>query len=316
MSELIPFMKEALKIPSVTGYTKEFEEFLSKKFSELGYDIINKKDALIVSSKKNFQKICFCAHLDRIGFIKENDNYEYSTIYFKEKSNMLNKKLFEKIRKRFIGETIESDKNKAIIKKGIIENRKIIFSSEPILDNNFATLSRTLTINNNNISCQLDNVISIAVLYIVCKNSDFEGTIIFSKNEEAGQSSDVIIDTIDDLNLPSNKLLVLDTTTAVSKDEFDKGYIMINSREKDILYNKELFEKITELAEQNNILYKSNTDKSSTELYQVVKKSNNKISGLTIRLPRKNYHTSNETTSLKCINNYMKLIRIISKTSI
>ncbi|MFT4311290.1 MAG: hypothetical protein ACMXX7_01545 [Candidatus Woesearchaeota archaeon] len=312
--DIIIFLKEALSIPSVTGFTNSFTNFLINKFEELNLKSYNVEDALIIYSKKNSKKNCFCAHLDRIGFVKNKNHLEYSTLYYKQKDKSFNKdiKFLEKIKNRFIGEIIKSKENHKI-KTGVIQNNKVLFSISTSLEDKFYTLSSKVNYDSYNISCQLDNIISIAVLYIICKNKDFEGTLIFSKNEEIGQSFHGIINSINKFKLDPKKIFVLDTTTQVSNNNFEKGLILINSKEKDAFYNKKLHQYICKIAKENNIPYESDICKSTTELYRIVKNSDNKYSGITIRIPRKNYHTSNEETSFRCIENYFKLVSLIIK---
>ncbi|MFC1697141.1 hypothetical protein ACFL1H_02315 [Nanoarchaeota archaeon] len=313
MEEILNFIKEGLKIPSITSKTKEFEDYITNKFTELGYNVKNQDNIIILQSKTNPNKQCFCAHLDRIGLIKTNDHYEYSSLYLKKKLKKLDKK-----GKNYFNEIINWFKKGTYSFKDKIY--KIIDSKIDVIDQSikftidskhpFLTLNNTLKVKDNKIIGQLDNIISIAVLYDICNKENFQGTILLSNNEEIGESYKNIERIVKKLNLPKKELIVLDTSTEISDKEFEKGYIMINSKELGYDNNQELYKKITQIAKENMIPFKSNIDNSFSELYQII--IHTKLNGISVRIPRKKFHTSNETTSLKCLKNYSKLIVMIN----
>ena len=311
MDELLGFLTEALNISSVTGNTKKFEKFLSKKFRSLGYKTKSSSGGLVVKSLKNDSGLCFCAHLDRVGFVKTKGHYEYSTAFFRvmgDKSWPQDASFLSKVQTRYEGESLESENSKLRILHSNIGKRKVeFFLNKRVLDK-YISLSRKVNLKRGWYTGQLDNILSIGILFLLCKEQTFQGTILFSNNEEISGSDEFIL-----ANAKNAKnLIVLDTSTEVSLRDFKKGVVLINSKEIGTKFDEKLHKKVIRVAKSNKVPFKSNIDKSFTELSVVVKKTKNKINGITVRIPRTNYHKSTESTSLTCVKNYYKLIKLIS----
>jgi hypothetical protein len=160
---------------------------------------------------------------------------------------------------------------------------------------------------------QIDNVISVAVLFYLLENGNFKDEIIFTTKEEIGQSWKCVLDYVkkEDKKL---KLVVLDTSPYESFDDYPKGFLVLRKGDENGEFDLKLVKVLRDFLDSNGEphVFKP-SDIGKTELGRVIKHTKGKINGVTLQLPTKNYHTSYETSSVKCLKNYCNIIRKLSK---
>lgn len=310
MMEIITCLQEFLRISSVTGDTQNFEDFIAQQFTNIGYRVTKKLNCVVIQSKTQPDSFCVCAHLDRVGFIKTNTGYEFSTALFNQ---IVKREVLEKIKTRYISKTVCGEKNSTKISSAEIMTDKLIFKTKEQLPDKSLSLNKDVLHVNKWVTAQLDNAISIATLYTLCVKEKINGTFILSNNEELSQSYKSIIPIIKELNVNKNSIVVLDTGNEVSEDDFMNGSIGINCKEDDLTYNEEFHREI--LSYLSAFPIHSNTDRSCTELYSITEKSDRQITGISVRIPRKEYHVAEETTTIACLNNFYNIILKLSKYS-
>lgn len=159
---------------------------------------------------------------------------------------------------------------------------------------------------------QIDNVISVACLFYLMKEQKFNQEIIFTTKEEIGASFECVIDYLKDKK--NLNLIVLDTSPYPDFEDKDKGFITLRYGDERNGFDVKLTEEIKELLEGNNIPYDFKPSFiGTTELGQIAIKSKNKINGTSLQLPSLNYHSNYETSTLKSLENYVKVIEELSK---
>ncbi len=329
---------EYLSIPSVVGHERFFIEYLSDDFQKLGLNThIN--DGILEVSAKNPNKQIVCAHLDRHGLISVGDNkYRYAARHIKEKKyneeNPTSKAMLNAISSRFEDEIVFAyhpyDGKK--LAEGKIsqceesaKNHKAIFLLNDVeedmpIDTPIA-YARKAENSDGFLKGQIDNVISLGIIYALFQNG-FQGTALLSTEEEIGKSWIHITNWLKHNNKDTKELLVIDTSPYRESDPVDNNMVVLRNRDKSAEFNAELTQKIKDRCEKLSIPYQvkdefflslglSIPDLGSTELGRIVQNSDGLWSGSTIQIPTLEYHTSYETTSRGCIDNYYALLQNI-----
>ena len=175
---------------------------------------------------------------------------------------------------------------------------------------------------------QIDNAVSVAVALQLIEDG-FDGTVIFSTEEEIGRSWMYVEDYLIEQNMETQELLVLDTTPFGEMTPIDGGLVVLRYRDETGVFNKELVEQLVALCEREHIEYElkdkyiacvnkdlveKGLDEKSyghTELGRLVEHTKGKINGATVQIPSVNYHTNQELSSLISLENYYALLKAL-----
>lgn len=371
--EVIEIAKQFLQIPSLIDNENLLLNYLNKEILKLKkYETILNKDCLIVKSNlKTKSNLVFSAHVDRHGFIlNEDKQLEYLAFYLKRKLNLkfvkdeldenekllyfyLKEKLedidikltdenlifsyegksfkytrqgrkdfFEKIGLRYARDEIFSYDfingnilNKYIISDFIcdIKDNKVIYNTIPkifqIDSNNLFLLNPQIIVDKKYFSGQIDNVISVAVLFYLLKNINFNHEIIFSTNEEIGLSYLGIEDYFNQKENLDKSLIVLDVSPYLNFNDKNEGFLTLRKGDEYSNFNLDLTDKIKNLLIKNNIDFDFKESLvGKTELGKLISISNKNICGSTLQLPSLNPHTSYEKSYIKSLENYITII--------
>lgn len=332
-----------LKKPSVVRYEQPFIDYLAKYCQRYkDYEITQTDRLLLIKKRNSNSKKIISAHIDRQGFVaNEKGEIEYAAFQAKKYYNQENESdeyVFAKATSRYIGEQIfaydpvTGDKltsGKIIGARYDFDNKKVIYDTtiqETLPAGIPLALESTLKTQKNYIYSQIDNVISVSVAIQLLKNG-FDGTVLFSTEEEIGRSWMHIRDYLIENDLLTHELIVLDTTPYKYVHSIDKGLVVLRNKDETGVFNKKLLEDIKTLCEEKNILFeckdqtieKQNEEWKKlgeeprsyghTELGRLVEHTNGKINGATIQIPTVHYHTNQEMTSLESLRNYYELLK-------
>ncbi len=329
IKQIIKITNEFLSIPSTITNEQPFLKYLNKKITQLGYKTIQTDRYLIVKPKINQNPLyLFSTHIDRHGFIKnENNSIEYIAYYLKKKLGLKFHKdyydFYLSCAQRHTREEIFSyDENgnktseHTLLRYNLDWKQKLVtFDIKKELgkcEKIFAIKSKLIQINNK-ISGQIDNVISAAVLFYLLKTTDFEQEIIFTTQEEIGKSFECVIEYLQEEN-KNLDIITLDTTPYENFNGKEKGFIVLRKGDENGSFNLELVENMHEFLESQNIpIYYKPSNIGMTELGRISTKSSGKYNGATIQIPSMNYHTSYETTTIESLENYLRIIEKLSK---
>ncbi len=319
-----------LAVPSVVGHESFFMEFLYKDFKSLGLSAFKHEGVLEIYGTANSENI-ICAHIDRHGLISlGDDEYVYAAQYIKEikygENNQSSRKIMESIAKRFESEKIYAyhpDTGK-VLANGIIEacypnmrNDDALFYVEGIaqLEQNIPlAYSRQASYERGILKGQIDNVISIAVIYALFK-AGYQGTALLTCEEEIGKSWVHIARHLEGMHIETDRLIVLDTSPFNEQGIIEKGPVIFRNRDKNEIFNKDFVDTLKARCEKTNTPYmikdeillaegKEIEDLGSTELGKLVQNTDEQWNGATVQIPTLMYHTSNETTTTKAIENF------------
>ncbi|MDA3855618.1 MAG: hypothetical protein PF569_05130, partial [Candidatus Woesearchaeota archaeon] len=160
---------------------------------------------------------------------------------------------------------------------------------------------------------QIDNVISVAVLYYILKNFDFKQEIIFTTGEEIGVSYQNVLEYMKDKKEILD-IITLDTSPYENFNNKKVGFLTLRKGDENGKFNIELVNQIEKILIENSVSINFKSSKKGiTELGRMSSESNGKLNGATIQLPTMNYHTTYETSTMKSLENYFKIIKILSE---
>ncbi|MEZ5903281.1 MAG: hypothetical protein R3D88_08260 [Alphaproteobacteria bacterium] len=328
---------EYLAVPSVVGHEQHFYRYLKADFEKLGLSVKDHKGILEISGAKPRSKI-ISAHIDRHGLISMGDGqYAYAAQYVREEKygeeNTPSKKMLEAISGRFEGEVVFAYDSKTgdRLGEGVIEscdqymdNGDSIFkvNGMPAMPKNTPVgYARTAKSDGEFLKGQIDNVVSLGVIYVLFQNG-FQGTAILSTEEEIGKSWIHIQNWLKEEQIESKNLIIIDTSPYREKEPIDKNMVILRNRDKSDVFNKELVAKIKQRCHDLGLTYQVKDeyfltqgldipDLGSTELGRLILNSNGHWSGATVQIPTMEYHTSYETTTKGCIESYYALLQSI-----
>lgn len=331
---------EYLAIPSVVGHEKLFLKYLEEDFLNLGLTVTRHEGILEVSGNHPESAI-ISAHVDRHGLVSLGDGkYAYAAQYIKEKKygeeNNPSKKILDAISDRFEGETVyayDPDTGDRL-GEGIIrncdpcmENGDSIFFIDGMEDmpvNTPIAYGRTAVSDGVILKGQIDNVVSIGVIYALFQNG-FQGTALLSCEEEIGKSWIHITNWLEKKHIETKELIIIDTSPYRESAPVEANMIVLRNRDKSESFNPILVQKIKQRCTDLLMPFQVKDEYflemgltisalGSTELGRIVENSDGRWSGATIQIPTTEYHTSYETTSRGCIDSFYAILQNILVT--
>ena len=333
--------EDYLKIPSVVGFEGPFLRYLAQDFAALGIKATLQKNLLILSGKQPHRHI-ITAHADRHGLISiGHDRYAYAAALIKKQKynedSLMTDKVLNAIRERFVGEDVYAyePEDGTILARGAILATHDKYDINPddgahpsvtfdIDDIDLAeagvpiAYARRAETNGPLIKGQIDNVLSLALIYVLYQNG-YQGTALITTEEEIGKSWLHIKNYFEGQKIETKKLLVLDTSPYREKTPIQNYYVVLRERDKHAPFHADLVKNLVKRCERLTLPYQVkdryflsqglDVDAlGSTELGRLVAETQSRWNGATIQIPTTEYHTSFETTSRGCIDNVYRLL--------
>jgi putative aminopeptidase FrvX len=324
LDTIIQKTSEYLSMPCVVGHEQFFMDFLKGDLKNLGLSVYETDGILEVHGNAPRNAI-ICAHIDRHGLISlGDDEYVYAAQYMREikygENNKSSREQLESIAKRFEGEKIYAYHPES----GEVLSEDALFYVEGlgVLEQNIPlAYARQASFENGLLKGQIDNVISIAVIYALFK-AGYQGTVLLTCEEEIGKSWIHIASYLDKSRIETQNLIILDTSPYSDQSIIDAGTVILRNRDKSEMFNASLVRLLKDRCDDLKMPVqikdeyllaqgKDIGDLGSTELGRLIEGTNGTWSGATVQIPTLMYHTSNETTSTKAIENYYLFLRNI-----
>ncbi len=327
---------EYCSIPSVVWYEAPFAHHLQKEYEQLGYHTSLINNSLLVHGSDPMQPL-ISVHIDRHWLIKTGI-HEYTYAWFVVERDWFHVDYFKTpdflntLSKWYLGQPViaydyltgENIADGVILDANINEaTDSLIFSvagteNVPI----WTPLSYSVAYKKTEdmFSAQIDNLIFAAVVYQLCLHG-YQGSILFTPEEEIGQSWSYLLYHLEKAQTDIQQILVLDTCPMEGDLPLKAGNIvlrnkdalasfnpdMIASLEKILLQENIPYVKVDEMIENENRLHEQFKQPLKwlwiTELWQLISHTQWKYSGATLQIPTNWYHTNHETTSVACIAN-------------
>ena len=337
-------LKQLIRVPSIIGYEHSFFLYLKRELEELGIKT-SYYDGLLVAQGNEPNKGMLSAHIDRHGLICTGPNeFQFAAYQSKNridlKGNSVSEQTYETISSRFLNQQVQAYEPWSGAYLGIGEIVDVYMCKEinnlmfkvnglnHLLPGTPIAFVDKLTINDNLISAQLDNVISAAMIIYLYQNG-YQGTAFFTAEEEAGKSWRYVYDWFKKNNITTSELLVLDTSPYNTREEAEVQEIVLRNRDANARFKSPLSKILKNFCHKNNIKFsckdtyiqeknKLLSEKKlpllslgSTELGRIIKESKKSIQGTTLQIPTTGYHTVEETASIKSVKSALYILKNI-----
>ena len=340
MEYFYDILKQLIKTPSVVGAEHPFFLSLKRELEQMGV-CVKYYDGVLLSKGNDPESGYISAHADRHGLICTGHNeFQYAAFVAKNQADLTGKSNSEQLLKNFTARFVDQDVQAydpwsgAYLGLGLIEDaylcdrrHNIIFTVdgfEHLYPGTPIGFVDKLKIEDDLVSAQLDNVLSIAII-IYMYHLGYQGTAFFTSSEEAGRSWRFLLEWFRRVNKSTNELLVLDTSPYATLEDMLNLDVVLRNKDANATFKSPLKQKIKKICieEKLNYHYKDayirnineqkgikNYSVGITELGRIIKATKGQINGATLQIPTIGYHTAQETTHKKSID---AIINILSK---
>ncbi len=340
MEGFYDILKQLIRVPSVVGAEHSFFMFLKRELEDLNIKV-EYYDGLLVAKGDKPKSGYISAHADRHGLICTGHNeFQYAAFIAKNKAdlrgNSNSEQMLKNFEMRFINQKVQAYEpwsgsylGIGTIKDAFLCERRnnIIFKVDNLghlLPGTPIAFMDRLKINDNMISAQIDNTISVAII-VYLYQLGYQGTAFFTAAEEAGRSWRFLLEYFRRFDIYTNELLVLDTSPYKSIEDINHLDVIFRNRDENAYFRSPLKNKIKKIALKNKIKYhykdeyiknimKQQNIKTSlgvTELGRIINASKSTIQGTTLQIPTIGYHTIEETASKSSVEAMVDILKNI-----
>lgn len=331
LTDFLDILQLLIREPSVVGCEDSFFRVLRRELEEIGVKVEYYYGVLVAQGSKPHDLI-LSAHIDRHGLLCTGANeFQYAAFIASNRGDLtgdsVSEQMMQSIENRFQGQAVQAHLpyTGTYLGQGQIINsyicparNNLIFELDGL---NFlqpgtpVSFLDRLKIENGCISAQIDNVVSAAMIIYLFR-CGFEGTALFTAEEEAGKSWRYALSWFQRQQLTTKRLIVLDTSPYPTREAAEMQQIVLRRRDANGFFATELTTELAQKCEQMGITYSykdayieaQNKERSKpyslgrTELGRLVTATNGQINGTTLQIPTTEYHTPNETAALSSIS--------------
>lgn len=337
-------LKQLVRTPSVVGAENPFFMTIKRELEELGKQT-TLYEGLLVAQGSDPASGYISSHVDRHGLICTGPNeFQYAAYISKNRAdltgNSISEQTYQNLAGRFIGQNVQAYSPcsgsymgvGSIATTNICERRgNLIFEIEGlehILPNTPIAFLDKLTIKEEFVSAQLDNVLTNAMI-VYLYQLGYQGTAFFTAEEEAGKSWRYLLEWFQRFDISTDKLLILDTSPFPDKESISKQNLVFRRRDSHARFKSPLLKQLLKICRQNKISYdykdryikerniQAIADGSkpssigSTELGRLIVASKNKIQGTTLQIPTTGYHTVEETARIDSVTSALSVLKAL-----
>ncbi len=340
LDEFLEILQLLIREPAVVGSEDSFFRVLRRDLEEIGLDVQYYHGILVAQGSRPHDLI-LSAHIDRHGLLCTGPNeFQYAAFIASNQSELtgdsVSEQMLHTIENRFQGQRVQAHLpytgtylGQGYITRSYIcpERKNLIFEVDGLdylqPGTPVAFLDR-LSIDNGYISAQLDNVISAAIIIYLFRHG-FQGTALFTAQEEAGRSWRYALSWFQRQHLTTQRLIVLDTSPYPTRESADEQQIVLRHKDANGAFAEAITQELASRCDQLGISYgykdtyieeqnRTRTKQYSlgrTELGRLATVSDGAISGTTLQIPTTEYHTANETASLSSVASVIKLLNAV-----
>jgi hypothetical protein len=283
-------------------------------------------------------RLILSAHIDRHGLLCTGPNeFQYAAFIAGNQSEQTGESVSEQmmgsIADRFLGQRVQAHlpytgtyQGQGCITGSYIcpQRRNLIFELsglEYLQPGTPVSFLDRLRISENHISAQLDNVLSVA-LVIHLYRLGFQGTALFTAQEEAGRSWRYALAWFQRQQLWTERLMVLDTSPYPTREAAEEQDVVLRRKDANGGFAAALTQELTERCDACTIRYsfkdayveQLNATRTKplslgrTELGRLVAATAGRLNGTTLQIPTTGYHTTSETTSIRSVVCVLRLL--------
>ena len=337
LDNFLNILRLLIREPSVVGCEDSFFRVLSRELEEIGVEVKYYHGVLVAQGSKPLDLI-LSAHIDRHGLLcTGNNEFQYAAFVASNRSDLtgdsVSEQMMHTIENRFQGQQVQAHLpyvgtylgQGSIINSYICPARNNLIFELDGLDflqpgTPVSFLDR-LKVANGCISAQIDNVVSAAIIIYLFRRG-FQGTALFTAQEEAGKSWRYALSWFQRQQLATQRLIILDTSPYPTREAAEAQQVTLRYQDASGTFATGITAELAQRCEQMGISYSykdvyiqaqnkiNNTSYSlgRTELGRLVTATEGEINGTTLQIPSTEYHTPNETASLSSIDAVIRLL--------
>ncbi|PAY21486.1 peptidase M42 [Rhodopirellula sp. SM50] len=340
IDEFLHLLRALVREPSVVGVEDAFFRVLRRELEE--YPVkVDRYHGLLVAQGSEPDSVYLSAHIDRHGLLCTGPNeFQYAAFIAGNRGELtgdsVSEQFMELIAGRFDGQRVQAHTPYAgtycgqgqITRSYVCPRRRnLIFELDGLefLQPGFpVSFLDRLRVDQNFVSAQLDNVVSVAMLIELIR-SGFKGTALFTAGEEAGRSWRFAVEWFQRHDLRTDRLIVLDTSPFPTLDEVAKQDVVLRNRDSMATFDEPLTDKLVAICDRLKIRHRFkdryvellNLEREKplsigrTELGRIIAATDGVVRGTTLQLPTTSYHTASETAEKTSIDAMLRLLRNI-----
>ena len=335
--DFLDLLRNLIREPSVVGTEDSFFRVLLRELQELDLELTYYQGVLVARGTDP-DRLILSAHIDRHGLICTGPNeFQYSAFIASNRSEQtgdsVSEQMMEAIQGRFTGQRVQAHIPYAgtYLGQGLITHsyvcpyrNNLIFEIDGLgflQPGTPVSFLDRLTVRDGQVSGQLDNVVSVALLVFLFRRG-FQGTAMFTAQEEAGRSWRYALSWFLRQQIRTRRLLVLDTSPYPTREAAEAQHLVLRNKdataEFDPAITAELGRKCDALGitcsykdhfvDAQNATRIKKLSLGRTELGRLIAATQGEISGTTLQIPTTGYHTASETASLDSIRAALSLL--------
>ncbi|MGF1570134.1 MAG: peptidase M42 [Nodosilinea sp.] len=338
MGEFLEILQLLIREPSVVGSEDSFFRVLRREMEEVGAEVQHYHGVLVAQGKRPHD-LMLSAHIDRHGLLCTGPNeFQYAAFIAGNQSELtgdsVSEQMLHTIENRFQGQRVQAHLpytgtylGQGHITRSYIcpERKNLIFEVEG-LDHlqpgtPIAFLDR-LQFNDGYISAQLDNVLSAAIIIFLFR-CGFEGTALFTAQEESGRSWRYALSWFQRQQLHTQRLIALDTSPYHNREAADEQLVTLRRKDASADFCPGITQELADRCDQLGISYSYKDDYieaqnrvrpkpyslGRTEMGRLIAATNGAVGGTTLQIPTTDYHTPHETASLASVAAVIRLLQ-------
>lgn len=337
LEEFLDILKPLIREPSVVGHQQSFFRVLRRELEEIGVPVESFHGVLVARGARP-DELYLSAHIDRHGLLCTGPNeFEYAAfIAGNQGENMgesVSAYMVGQIENRFQGQKVQAHQpyTGTYLGQGWITNsyvcprrRNLIFEVDGLdflQPGTPVSFLDRLVIEDGLVSCQLDNVISAALIIFLYRKG-YQGTGLFTAQEECGRSWRYALSWFQRQDVTTQRLVVLDTSPYATRDDADAQLITLRHKDANGAFAQDITQELAVRCEQLGLSYgfkdeyieEQNRRRERpyplgrTELGRIASATGGEINGTTLQIPTTDYHTANETASLPAVAAMLRLL--------
>lgn len=323
--------------PSVVGAEDSFFRVLRRELEEVGARVRYYQGVLVAEGSRPHEVI-LSAHIDRHGLLCTGPNeFQYAAFISSNQSELtgdsVSEQMMSTIGGRFAGQRVQAHLPYAgtylgqgrITKSFVCPARNNLIFELDGLDylqpgTPVAFLDR-LVVADGMLSAQLDNVLCVAMLVHLFRRG-FQGTALFTAQEEAGRSWRYALAWFQRHNLTTERLMVLDTSPFPNRESAEAQQLVLRRKDSNAVFAEAITGELEGRCNDLDISYihkdawvealNATREKQGTlgrtELGRLTAATAGAISGTTLQIPTTGYHTAKETASLASVTAAIDLL--------
>ncbi|WP_228041151.1 peptidase M42 [Nodosilinea sp. LEGE 07088] len=338
LADFLEILQFLIREPSVVGSEDSFFRVLRRELEEVGAEVSHYHGVLVAQGSRPHE-LMLSAHIDRHGLLCTGPNeFQYAAFIAGNQSELTGDSVSEEmlhiIENRFQGQRVQAHLpyTGTYIGQGVITNsficperHNLIFEVEGLdylQPGTPVSFLDRLQFNDGYISAQLDNVISAAIIIFLFR-CGFEGTALFTAQEESGRSWRYALSWFQRQRLGTDRLIALDTSPYHNREAADEQLVTLRRKDASADFAPGITLDLADRCDRLGIAYSYKDDYIAaqnltrpkpyslgrTEMGRLTAATDGAVTGTTLQIPTTEYHTATETASLASVAAVISLLQ-------